>query len=543
MNRLRPFLRMALAVALVAAATGCGDDDEPMMSDDDAGTSDAGPGDAGPGDAALPDPMIQSLIAAESPNSVLVYRVSFTTDLETQGVVEVLPTGGDPWMVPGTTELGTEHEVLVLGLQAETEYAFRVTATTSDGRSATADTDAVTTAALPTDLPPLDVEVLDATAVAEGYTLFGTRRWTPSQDAEWGYLIALDESGTVVWYLDVGRPTGDLRMRENGNLVYQAGNISMTEITMDGETVWTHEAPDVGIDSFHHEAFPTADGNLVVLSSELRSVDGYPGGETHDVVGDTVAVLSGDGSSLVAEHSLLDVLDPLRTRPGFDNPYWNSHYADEVSSTKDWSHGNAVIEDPSDGNFILSLRHQDWLVKIDASTGDVIWHLGEDGDFTMSGTGEWTYHQHAPEVQDDGSLLVYDNGNARTTLASDEVPYTRIVQYDIDETAMTVTQVWEYRGESAYFSPFVGDADRLPNGNVLIADGGLIVGCPDATDDAACAVGAPTTQKWARIVQITGTDTPEAVMRIEVRDDATTDPTGYTIYRAEHLESLYGAGE
>jgi len=26
-------------------------------------------------------------------------------------------------------------------------------------------------------------------------------------------------------------------------------------------------------------------------------------------------------------------------------------------------------------------------------------------------------------------------------------------------------------------------------------------------------------------------------------DDATTDPTGYTIYRAEHLESLYGAGE
>jgi len=487
-------------MALAVLALGCGDDDEPITGDD-AGTSDSGPTDAGAGDAALPDPMISALVAAESPNSVLVYRVSFATDLETTGTVEVRPTGGDPWMVPGETALGTDHEILVLGLRAETEYAFRVVATTEDGRSATADTDPVTTAALPADLPPLDVEVLDADAVAEGYVLFGARRWTPSQDAEWGYLLALDESGDVVWYLDVGRPSGDLRMLDNGNLVYQAGNVSMTEITMDGETVWTREAPDVGIDSFHHEAFPTAEGNFVVLSSELRSIGGYPGDATYDVVGDTVAVLSGDGSTLVAEHSLLDVLDPLRTRAGFDNPYWNSHYADESSGTKDWSHGNAVIEDPADGNFILSLRHQDWLVKIDSSTGDVIWRLGEDGDFTMSGEGEWTYHQHAPEIQDDGNLLVYDNGNARTSLASDEAPFTRAVEYDVDETGMTVTQVWEYRGESAYFSPFVGDVDRLPNGNVLITDGGLIVGCPEVGNDAACAVGAPTTQTAPPLVR------------------------------------------
>ncbi len=38
-----------------------------------------------------------------------------------------------------------------------------------------------------------------------------------------------------------------------------------------------------------------------------------------------------------------------------------------------------------DGNLIISIRHQNWLVKIDynngAGAGDILWHLGYQGDF------------------------------------------------------------------------------------------------------------------------------------------------------------------
>ena len=55
-------------------------------------------------------------------------------------------------------------------------------------------------------------------------------------------------------------------------------------------------------------------------------------------------------------------------------------------TANDWLHANS-IQQTSDGNMIVSLRHQDLVVKINYSngTGDghVIWRMGYDGDFTM----------------------------------------------------------------------------------------------------------------------------------------------------------------
>ncbi len=46
----------------------------------------------------------------------------------------------------------------------------------------------------------------------------------------------------------------------------------------------------------------------------------------------------------------------------------------------DWTHTNAVIYSKDDGNLIISIRHQNWLVKIDynngAGAGDILWKLG-----------------------------------------------------------------------------------------------------------------------------------------------------------------------
>ena len=105
------------------------------------------------------------------------------------------------------------------------------------------------------------------------------------------------------------------------------------------------------------------------------------------------------------------------------------------------------------------------MYKIDYATGEVVWRLGEGGDFELT-DGVWFKEQHAPSLVEDGELLIYDNlGDGRIA---------RAVQYRLDEDAMTAEQVWAYGGEDSaegWLSEYWGDADRLPNGNTLITAG------------------------------------------------------------------------
>ena len=72
-----------------------------------------------------------------------------------------------------------------------------------------------------------------------------------------------------------------------------------------------------------------------------------------------------------------------------------------------------------------------------------------------------------------GNLFVFDNGLKRTFSAEGE-PFSRGVEYAIDEEALTTTQVWQYgkeRGE-AFHSAIISDVDYLPETeNRLITPG------------------------------------------------------------------------
>jgi len=210
-------------------------------------------------------------------------------------------------------------------------------------------------------------------------------------------------------------------------------------------------------------------------------------------------------------------------------PTWM--YADR--SGVDWSHGNAVTLDEERNALIVSLRHLNAVLAIryadddDGSAGELLWRLGPGGDLELT-EGEWQYHQHAPEVEDDGSLLVYDNGNTRPGTTDDpatpdgEPVYSRAVLYEVDDDAGTVRQIWEHRaeidGEPAY-AFFLGDADRLPNGNVLITHGGLA----DRADGVT-----------AQLIEVVpdGPSGGDVVWELRLSDDN-------NVYRAQRLQSLY----
>jgi sugar lactone lactonase YvrE len=154
-----------------------------------------------------------------------------------------------------------------------------------------------------------------------------------------------------------------------------------------------------------------------------------------------------------------------------------------------WLHGNSLFYMPSSGDFLFSMRSQDWLVKIDynngAGTGNVLWRMGNGGDFTFNNTNNdawpWFSGQHDAEYANNGAgpLTVFDDGNTRLAappagLGAGCQPSecsSRGMALTADETNLTVTPVMsQYLGES---SLAYGSAQLLSNGNYFF-DAGLV---------------------------------------------------------------------
>jgi hypothetical protein len=137
-----------------------------------------------------------------------------------------------------------------------------------------------------------------------------------------------------------------------------------------------------------------------------------------------------------------------------------------ATSANDWLHGNALQLTP-DGNILYSIRHQDWVVKIDyrngTGTGGILWRMGVGGDFQISSSDPypWFSHQHDPNFLVDGrTLLVFDNGNTR--IMNNPAQNSRAQVFQVDEQNLTVTPV--INTDLGVNSSALGTAEPLPDG-------------------------------------------------------------------------------
>jgi uncharacterized protein (UPF0248 family) len=119
-----------------------------------------------------------------------------------------------------------------------------------------------------------------------------------------------------------------------------------------------------------------------------------------------------------------------------------------------WAQGNSVQELP-DGDILASYRPTSTVIRISRKTGKIVWKLGPP---TVAG-------QHAPNVLENGNILIFDNGVHRL---DDSVPYSRAIEIN----PATNEIVWKYQDKPSwnFFSPRMGNAQRLPNGNTLITE-------------------------------------------------------------------------
>jgi hypothetical protein len=283
-------------------------------------------------------------------------------------------------------------------------------------------------------------------------------------------LISLDIDGKSVhtWHLP-GRVGRHARLLPSGNLavnvfqpfdqktasgqpfpfVFQRkyGGGLMVELSPSGDIV--HEFRDP---FGHHDCHHFGDGRLLYTSLEALSqeesaaiVGGVPGSEVDGVTyADTINEVDAAGK-LVWQWRVSERLMPREDFP-LQTHYTREHYPLI----------NSVIPMRDGKHILCSMRSISHVLIIEKATGNIAWKLGP----------EVLAQQHNATELDNGNILIFDNGAYR---AGDSIQYTRAIEV----SHATKEIVWKYQDYSQlvnFFTPFMGSAQRLANGNTLLCE-------------------------------------------------------------------------
>jgi arylsulfate sulfotransferase len=341
--------------------------------------------------------------------------------------------------------------------------------------------------------------------------------------------FATDLDGNIIWYYDpgVGHTAVPWKLLPNGNIGLINGNGSgsqLMEVDLAGNTIrqlttatlnqrLAANGYSIAIANFHHEILPLPNGHWIVLANTTKpytNLPGYPG--TTEVLGDFVIDLDPNWNPVWAWSSF-DHLDINR------HPYL----------FPDWTHSNALVYLP-DGNLLLSVRHQSWVLKLDyengVGKGDILWRLGYQGDFTLAqgDPTQWFFAQHFPSlvasngsqltlaVMDNGDDRVVDGGGTCNPYSNPNPCYSRAVILDVDQDAKSASLAWNYDPAGVY-SYWGGSILELENKDVEF----------DMTD--------PFNGPSSRVMEIAPGESQQIVWQLDI--------AGGNAYRAYRIPSLY----
>ena len=358
----------------------------------------------------------------------------------------------------------------------------------------------------PSNLPVMTPVVLaDAdTSVADNVLVSDSISVGPSV----GYPVATDLYGRPLWYyapfndpsqygglLTRVLPGGTMLVLSNGtNSVDATTSLQiLREIDLAGNALRETNASRVreqldalglvsdcaaggsvcALTTFHHEAIRLPNGHTLALAHIERM---FPAGTQGspvpvNILGDMVVDLDEDFQVAWYWDSFahLDVNRAAILGETCANPQQGGCPPVFLSSiSNDWLHSNA-IQYTSDGNLIISVRHMDWVIKLDyqngAGDGHVVWRLGAEGDFSLGSSDPypWFTHQHDSAFEADGTFTVFDNGNTRAADNPGTTQNSRGQVYLIDEDNLIATLV--VNSDLGVYSNALGSAQLLGNGN------------------------------------------------------------------------------
>lgn len=426
-------------------------------------------------------------------------------------------------LIPAPTAGGTLG-VLVAGMRSGTTYHMQATTQLASGQQVVDADHVFTTGTIAASiLPGITVPQAATSAAAPGIELINRYVQNSSQ------LLALatDLAGNVVWYyqLNPGELPFPIKPLPNGNMLLTiqgptdnyvrevdlAGNIVYQLTMTDLKKALTAAALSYPLQTLHHDIVKTENGHYLILADFYKTISGQ------QVLGDVVIEWDPSSQRVVWAWSAFDHLDL-------------NHAPDGLA---DWTHANALVYSPDDGNLIMSMRNQNLIIKINyqdgAGDGSVLWRFGVGGDFTLppgQDPIDWNYGQHYPTVLTPNSagifqLMFFNNGNNRLLDASHDqcdasgftACYSSVPVFELNESAKTAHLVSE-TSLAPHYSFCCGDALTLSNGNIEF-------------DVAADSL----TPGQSYIQELIPGPTPQLVWQMNV--------AGVLVYRGFRIPSLY----
>ncbi|MBA2319585.1 MAG: aryl-sulfate sulfotransferase [Deltaproteobacteria bacterium] len=377
------------------------------------------------------------------------------------------------------------HVIELPALYADRTWTLELVSVGDAGETAF-DPVSFTTVGLHDAFPEVDVRVRIPERMEPGLTLLPVTSVGVAR-----YLAAFDDEGEVAWVFtaEVGR---FLEVRIEGDRMFLHHDNEILLIDWMGRMYarWTSElAPNAGIpipvEGLHHELLRTEGETFLTMTQSAIETPRMPVAETSYgviprmaptvVAADALIEVTPVTGSVVGRWELLDILDPERI--GFSS-------LKRVPLGVDWTHANAVEEDVGAHAWVVSARHQDAVVSFDKATSEINWIAGNPANWRepwasalLTPVGDdfdWFWHQHAIKWRpEDGSLLLFDNGNFRSAPFTgiepldDDESWSRVASYHLDLEARTIERTWYFDVDPPLYSEAMGDADWLPNGNVL----------------------------------------------------------------------------
>ncbi len=292
--------------------------------------------------------------------------------------------------------------------------------------------------------------------------------------------VATDLNGNVIWYYDSvanGFPSYSQNLEPGGTVMLlggkatgvAAGYNTLRQVDLAGDTLRETNIQAVNAElaalhrpriiDFDHEAKLLPNGDTVVIASTQKTVN-YKGKATR-FTGDMVLVLNQNFQVAWVWNSF-SWLNTNRLGPDHGIP-------------SDWLHANSVSWSPEDDDLVVSLRTQDWAIKIDYANGrgngHIVWKLGAGGNFKVvaNTASPWFSHQHDVRFINDTTLLVFDDGNTRQR--SNRKAHSRGQEWVVDEHSRKATLV--VNADMGNYSSFLGSAELLSNGNLAFTSGGI----------------------------------------------------------------------